>query len=530
MNQAEILQVYNELKNHLNSLYEEEPLLWGKAFFDHHFRLLTPYFHEKILSLCMTEMRLAVASPRGSAKTTIILFLYLIYSLCFKKRHFPLIVSNTFKKAAEALETIKSEFRHNEKLRENFPIEIIRDSYGDSIFQHSDGFRQRVLCKGAEQIGSVRGEKFGAYRPDLILVDDLEDDEMVKNPDRRRDLKDVYEEALMEAGEPGVTQVIVDGTILHDDSLLADLVAKDLYPQYRKIKYKARYEYEGITYSLWPERWTVHDLNEEEKLNPSRFAKEKQNDPVSGMMSSIKRDDFRYWTIENNRAILFNKSSMVAHNYDLMDCFAAISCDLAWEEKRSSDFSVIMPGFLTPGSDLLIETYICKKGLRPSEIEEILFTMETRLRALTGTTVPIGFEKAKLEKVIRHLLRQAMKKRNHWLSFKDLEWITDKNERILSKLEPRYNQHSIYHRRGMGDYEHQLLRVPHGTHDDLPDAAQGLTQLLKYSKTVKKIPPKDSEWEWIMKKVKDKKKGRHNPYVFGQKGRGFSIPAEESFR
>ena len=80
--------------------------------------------------------------------------------------------------------------------------------------------------------------------------------------------------------------------------------------------------------------------------------------------------------------------------------------------------------------DLLIDTYICKKGMRPNEIIEVLFTMESRYRAITGRTVPIGFEKAKLEKVIRHLLELEMRKRNHWLMFKDLAWDKDKNERI----------------------------------------------------------------------------------------------------
>jgi hypothetical protein len=269
-----------------------------------------------------------------------------------------------------------------------------------------------------------------------------------------------------------------------------------------------------------------------EQEKPDTFAKEMQNDPVSGLNSHISRNDFRYWTIENNYAILFNEEAQIQSKYPLDQCKAAIACDLAWEEDKSSDFSVIMPGFLTPSSDLLIDTYICKKGLRPNEIYEILFSMETRLRSLTGSYVPIGFEKAKLEKVIKHLLRQEMQKRNHWLSFKDLAWDGDKIMRIITRLQPRYSQHSIFHRRGMGELEGQLVRLPNGTHDDLPDAAQGLVQLLKNAKHVKKEEYVDSQWDAIYNMLKDKKQMNNVNIKIGQfqitASRKFQLPAEKA--
>ena len=521
--------IYNQLVKEINGVFYVNPMLWGKKYFPHHFRYKSPSFHFKILKLALTCIKFAIAAPRGSAKTTLIMFLYLIHTICFKKRHYILIISNTFGKAADSLETIKNEFKNNQKLKDDYPIEIIKDAYGDSIMKFTDGYEIRVKCYGAEQLGGVRGTKFGAYRPDLILVDDLEDDEMVKNPDRRRGLKDLYEEALQEAGEARITQTIVIGTILHDDALMADLVNPDMYPDYRKLKYRARFEVDGVKRTLWAEKWTVEELDAEEKSNPQRFAKEKQNDPVSGMMSQIKKSDFRYWTIENGKAMLFDDNMRVKYSYDLYDCVAAISCDLAWEEKRSSDFTVIMPGFLTPNMDLLIDTYVCRKGMRPNEIIEILFSWEERYRAITGRSVYIGFEKAKLEKVIRHLVELEMRKRNHYLIFKDLAWDKDKNERIITRLQPRYIQNSVYHKRGMGDLEHQLLRVPSGTHDDLPDAEQGLVQLLKYPKTGKrKEVAEDTEFEWYRNLVKNK--SRRGKYILGKKKNADMIKSTESYR
>ena len=168
--------------------------------------------------------------------------------------------------------------------------------------------------------------------------------------------------------------------------------------------------------------------------------------------------------------------------------------------------------------------------MRPHEIYETLFSMEARLRALTCSSVPIGFEKAKLEKVVKHLLREEMQRRNKWLMFKDLQWDTDKVQRVLTRLEPRYSQHSIFHLRGMGELEHQLTRFPSAAHDDLPDALQGVVQLLQYPKHIKKTVNKSDPFEWWRNTAVKNRRPDKKPFVFGQRRNRFEIPAIKSYR
>lgn len=503
----------------LYNQFRLNPLMFGMWYFPHHFSSVGSPFHLKVLDLAVDRniKRLAVAAPRESAKSTILSFLTAIHAICFKYNRHILNVQSTFNKSANNLETIKDEIKANERLRQDFGIEFKKDREGDSIFNHSDGFSTRFLCRGADQIGGVRGEKYGAYRPDLILIDDLEDDELVRNPERRKELIRNFDEALIPAGDREKLRVIAMGTILHDDSLMAKLVSKDLYPEWRKLKFRARIEREGKYYSLWPEKWSVEALNALERDKPGVFAKEYQNDPTSGLTATFKREDFRYWKIQDNDYILFHDDGSVKAKGRLSDCRAAIACDLAFDEKRSSDFSVVMPGFLTPQADILLDDYFCKKGVKPDEFEHIIFPMEERLRLITGSSVPVGFEKAKLEKVARHLLGKAMRNRNHFITIKDLMWDTDKITRMITRLEPRYSQHVIYHKRGMGDYEEQLLRVPNGTHDDLPDAAQGLVQLLQFPKSVKVEAAKESTFNWWRKQTSRFKEQNKSMYHFGRK-------------
>ena len=507
------------------------PLAWGLYYCINHFKSSSPKFHLDILREALRNRFLAIAAPRESAKSTILSFILPIHGILFSKYNFIVICQNTYAKAARSLENIKKELKDNEDLSRDFPVVVTKDAEGDSIFRIC-GHETRVLCKGAEQIGSVRGEKFGAHRPDLIIIDDLEDDELVKSLERRSELKETIDNALLPAGEANLCKVLVIGTILHDDSVMAKFVSKDHYPEFKKLFYKALNTIDGKQYSLWQEKWSVAQLLQMQKEKPSVFAKEYQNDPASGANAKFHKEDFRYWRIDNMQYVLFDKDGTITSRGALSDCKAAIACDLAWEEKRDSDYSVVMPAYLTPNSEILVEDYIFKKGLRPDEIEEIIFSMEQRLHAITGSFIYIGFEKAKLEKVVKWLLQGAMRQRNHFLNLKDLQWDGDKIMRMVTRLSPRYTQHVIFHKQGMGDLEYQLLRIPSGTHDDLPDALQGLVQLLDYPRSIKKEVSQDSEFDWWRKQaIKLKQPGRKERYLFGKKTRPLTmIPAQTAYR
>lgn len=474
----------------------ERPLEWGRVFVPHHFRIASPSFHADLIDGAMSYRLMSVAAPRESAKSTMLVFLYPLHGIVFQRFRFIVLVSNTFKKAAMHLESIKKELTDNVLLKESFSgITIVRDAEGDSEFLHPDGFTTKFICRGVDQVGSIRGVKFGAYRPDLILVDDMEDDELVKNPQRRRDLQQEYDEALIPAGEKGRVQIINVGTLLHDDCQMAKLVSRDHYPEFYKLVYRAHIKPDTPEErSLWPEKWSLEFLRELRANKPNVYAKEMQNDPVAGVNTRFTREDFRYWRSEGTNYQLLDSEGNVVASGSLHDCKAAIACDLAWSEKKTADFCVLLPAYLTPNSDILVDDYVAKKGMRPDEFAENLFVMVDRLEKVTGGVVPVGFERAMLENVTQWLLKREMKARNKFLQTKQLVWDHDKNTRIEIRLQPRYTQHAIYHKSGMGELEHQLERFPYGAHDDLCDGLQAVCQMLQYPKAVGKGAEKVDEF------------------------------------
>lgn len=510
-------------------IYRREKLVFGKRYFPHYFRKKSPPFHVNLIKASSDNLNTAIHAPRGSSKSTVVAFLDAIHGICMKSEHFIVIVQNTYAKASASLNNIKFEVRYNAELMADFGVEMkMKDAEGDTIFTHPDGFSCRVLCKGADQLGSIRGERFGAYRPTLILVDDLEDDEMVRNPERRIELEKQFNEVLNYAGEAGETRIVVIGTVLHDDALMSKLLSPDRYLRFKKLFFDVITEDDE---SLWPEKWSRDDLRAMEAEDPVGFAKEMRGNPSSGSLEMIRREDFRYWKETNGGIELLNEDGSVRSFWKWTDCRAAIGVDLAWETEQSNDYSAFVPGIVTPGNDLLIDNYIFKRGMRPEEWEIIAFDLSHKYEGLTKKRVSIGVEKSKLEKVMKFFLQEAMRRRNEWLWLRDISWGTkDKVERFYSRMANRYAQHAVYHKRGMGEYENQIIRLRSVAHDDIADAAGMLPEMLAYAPTVKKTPAHDDAFMKLRQFAIDSKAGkRKNNFVFGIKGkRNFPFKTEVS--
>jgi hypothetical protein len=185
----------------------------------------SPACHEEWWELfCSDHKQIAVAAPRRHAKTTAVTQTCGLASVLFRERDYVLIVSDTITQAVQFLGEIKQQLVENEQLKSLFKIKgFIKETEDDFICQCDDGHLFRMSAKGAEQ--KLRGLKWNNKRPDLIICDDLENDEIVMNKDRRLKFKRWFYAALM----PCLSyrgKIMYVGTILHNDSLLESLMPK----------------------------------------------------------------------------------------------------------------------------------------------------------------------------------------------------------------------------------------------------------------------------------------------------------------
>ena len=221
--------------------------LFAKPFCRLHrelFALLGP-FHER------RGNHLAVAAPRGHAKSSIVSLAYVLWCLLFQKEPFIMLVSASSDQAVKLLDHVKRQLENNLLLREDFPelegVTRITPWRKNSILLPNGAM---LLCYCVGQ--NLRGARHGKHRPTLIVCDDLEDRLLVGSEEQRLKLSDWFYSTLLKAGSPD-TNVAVVGTVLHHSSLLATLLEPAATPGWERRRYRAIEEF-GQSPQLW-EQW-----------------------------------------------------------------------------------------------------------------------------------------------------------------------------------------------------------------------------------------------------------------------------------
>lgn len=228
---------------------------FGRTYFPHYIESASSALHKYICTrypaMIFQAMetgegdREADAAPRGNAKSTWASLILPIWCAAYKYRFFPLIVSETAAQAEDFISFIKTELETNERLKQDFPDLV---GMGPIWRANTVITRNGVKIKGVGAGMKLRGMRHGSKRPDLVINDNLENDEAVESPDQRKKLEKWFFKALMKIGQPDTVYIVV-GTILHYDSLLANLLDK---PGWKGRKFKAILKFSQSR--LW-EKW-----------------------------------------------------------------------------------------------------------------------------------------------------------------------------------------------------------------------------------------------------------------------------------
>lgn len=236
-----------------------------REYFPHYIKAEPSRLHEWLferLPRLARERRgakLAMAAPRGEAKSTICTQLFVIWCVVFELYWMIPIVMDTFEQAAEMLEAIKAELVSNPRLLMDYPEATGQGRVWQAgVILTANNRKIRAAGSGKK----LRGMRHGPHRPDLVVLDDIENDENVKSPEQRDKLQSWMTKAVLKLGAADDTMdVIYVGTVLHYDSLLARTLRNALW-EHRT--FKAILE--------WPHRMDLWDKWEEVLLNEGREA------------------------------------------------------------------------------------------------------------------------------------------------------------------------------------------------------------------------------------------------------------------
>jgi len=436
----------------------------------------TPTCHREWWETCVSEHPLvAICAPRGHAKSTTITHCYTLAACLFKERKYVIVVSDTYEQAVLFLQDMKKELIANDDLIALFGVDRIeKDAENDLIVRLKDGYRFRITAKGAEQ--KMRGLKWDGMRPDLIICDDLENDEVVLNQERREKFRKWFYNALLPArSDRGIVRVV--GTILHLDSLLERLMPKDwdrkLLESGQVIKEPLRsyYNFAKRKHSWYAVRYRAHDEDFSHILWPGKFSKSRLLTIRQGYVDIGNPEgyaqEYLNYPIDESYAYFRKQDLLPMHENDkLSNKRYYIGVDLAISEKARSDYTVFAVGAMDERETLHIVDVV-RERCDALAIVDNLFALAKRYNPEMVT-----IEGSMIEKSIGPILTSEMQRRGVFFPVNTMNPTKDKETRARSfqaRLKAggvRFDKEADWY----SDLEQEMIQFPKSRHDDQVDA------------------------------------------------------------
>ncbi|EGG3068909.1 phage terminase large subunit [Salmonella enterica] len=426
----------------------------------------------------------AIAAPRGEAKSTLVSQLFVLWCIIRGIKHYPVIVMDSIDQAYPMLEAIKAELLYNPRLRHDFPDVCVQGRVWQmGTIVTANNIKVTVAGSGKK----LRGLRHGPYRPDLVILDDIENDENVQSPEQRDKLDNWLKKTVLPLGEAGgKTDVIYIGTILHYDSVLSRTLNN---PMWRTARFKAVIRWPD-NMKLW-ETWEEYIRNEDPETaalfyaaneaamlqgavvswaarplltlmkirvrdGHGTFDSEYQNDPVSGEDAIFAAEGvLKFWAEEIREWIFFG------------------SCDpsLGKFGNNRRDPSAILVGGFNPYTGILdVVVADIRRRVPDKIIADII-----KYQKLYGC-IAWAFESVQFQEFLRQVLVTESAKLGVPVPAVPVIPSTDKILRIES-LQPHCANGLIRLNNSQSTLLDQLRHFPKADHDDGPDALQMLWAL-----------------------------------------------------
>ncbi|HHT23163.1 MAG TPA: hypothetical protein GXZ87_07630 [Bacteroidales bacterium] len=210
---------------------------------------------------------------RAHAKSTHMDVFIPLWLKCQKVREINVmvIVGKSQDNAFTLLSDLQSELQYNQRYIHDFGEQYNSGHWAEGNFVTQDGCAFFALGRGQ----SPRGLRYRDKRPDYIVIDDLDDDELTLNSARVSKLTDWVKEALFGTLDGGRGRFIMVGNLIGKDSVLARMCETEGV----EVSQVNIYDKDGNV--TWKEKWTKAEVEEMESFMGYRsFQKEYMNNPL----------------------------------------------------------------------------------------------------------------------------------------------------------------------------------------------------------------------------------------------------------
>jgi len=426
---------------------KEDLFFMAKTYFAHHieyakkeYSRFRKFIHKDLEKLLQRYSIVVLTAYRGAAKTTTVSNLFVLQQIIKKSRRFIVIISSTDTLAKAIFEVIKTELEDNKRFVSDFNIEIIKSNDSEIVLKIDDHL-MKLFCAGSG--AKIRGIRFLSYRPDLIILDDIENDENVESKTQRDKLFRWYSKTIKKLpSRRGKSNIIIVGTILHHDSLLA------------RLRNSNEVFYKNFPLVLDFKKFTLDDtsLNKEQfkleyKEDKESFLQEYQNIPIS------------------SDALLFNGYK----TYEIMpkcDSFF-IGVDPAMGKAKGDYFAIAILGY----SKEQQKFYLTAKGYKKNPTDMIDTLLKLYIRYSKKARTVIAMETVAYQEFFKDVFKKHAKALGIVPTVFSLKNSVPKEIRINS-LAPLIKDGDILVDKNATLLIEELDTYPKSPHDDLLDASE----------------------------------------------------------
>lgn len=471
--------------------------------------LTAPAFHRELCDMLNTvaweetTKNVGWSCPRGHAKSTYLSNVFPLYSIVFNLRHYIVIVSETGGMAERFAEWISDQLKYNQKLREDFgellsPKKVLNDKDNAEEFVTFNGIKVQASSIGKQ----LRGARHGAYRPDLVIMDDLESSKNTNTRELRDKNLHWFSSVIRPIGDPTRTAFIYMGTLVHSQGLLPavlgfsdfsskiysaivsypdrldlwgkveDMLRDQSNPTRLDDAYKFytdnKEEMDRGVKVLWQDRFTYFDLIRiKVDIGSRAFASEYLNKPADAEDAIFKKDQFIFF---EDRDLLDHKGRPI--KLDVVGFW-----DIAVGKSNRSDYNAIVTLGVERSTGLI---YVLDAWASKCPMHEALKVAYQKIKEYKHNVFVVETISAQYDSY-RQLKELLTKDRIYSTRLKAVTPRTKKEVRI-EQLEPLFENGVIRLRRHQLLLMEMLEQYPHHDHDDLPDALAGAVEHVRTAK------------------------------------------------
>ncbi len=354
---------------------------------------------------------------RGAAKSTHSNILIPLWLWINGEMKYMILIGVESGVAKNLLSEIQGEFEANELLKYDFGEQLKSGSWAEGEFALKDN--TFFISRGKGQ--KLRGLKYKGHRPDYIVMDDIDDDELCENPERVKKLIKWILKAVLFVGDKGNFRVIISNNLISQTSVT------EYFSRHKSWWHNQVNAIDNEGNPTWFQKYTreyYQIIREEDEL---AFQSEMMHNPFpEGEIFKAKETQF------------------AKMNWNTMKGCTSVAAkwDVAYTKNKSSDYNAVNVVGFRQDKILIFKVY-CRQSLM-NEALDWMYEIDKQAKK-HGVSIMWYGERQFWNEPVKDEVEKAAKRHRYYLEIiMDETPQTNKIKRIIKGLASYWQTGKIY--------------------------------------------------------------------------------------